>query len=125
MTARPLALTDFLLERIAEDEAVAREAKAEDARIAGIIGYEHEGPDRSFWADLDGARPSVSVGPARVLAEVAAKRNLIQAHRQDGDAPWCMEGCGMRAGGPEWPCDTLYWMAGVYADHPDYQADWA
>ena len=116
-----MTLTDFLLARIAEDEEVARSVETEDARTQYVIGYEHDSPDTSFWADYDGARPSVSVGAGRVLAECAAKRRIVQRYRwtEDhlDDGPTDLAG---------WSDDraTLLNLAAVYADHSDYREEW-
>jgi hypothetical protein len=72
--------------------------------------------------------------PAYVLADVAAKREIIEAHPSGRDHPegplYCLE-CG-----PKWktgkaprdwigyPCDTLRVLALPYADHPDYREEW-
>lgn len=66
-----------------------------------------------------------AAGPARVLAECAAKRRIVEMHSQDTDRDWCLQGCGMRSGWTGYPCDTLKALAAVYDDHPDYRAEWA
>lgn len=120
-----MTLTEFLLARIAEDEAVARSFAA------------HAAPDASGGKLL---RPPVEpVGPAypigallvgveRVLAECEAKRRIVDIHRRGtcstGPADWC-EGCGGEYGeGDPWPCTTLRAGASVYRDHPDYDPAW-
>lgn len=65
--------------------------------------------------------------PERVLAEVAAKRNLIALHTGDGHA--CIkESIGYTVVGwyadPE-PCPTLQLLAAPYADHEDYDPAWS
>ncbi|WP_344277074.1 DUF6221 family protein [Actinomadura napierensis] len=55
--------------------------------------------------------------PARVVAEVRAKRLLLDMHRPDGRG--ACAGCGepAAAGG----CTTVRLLAAPYADHPAYQ----
>ena len=105
-------LKTFLLARIAEDEAEAN----------GQLGAEYY---------TDGAWPEEVA--ARVLAECAAKRAIVDRHRRDpdvqrmiyGDIYPCTE-CGDADDSPmEWPCPTMRILAAVYADHPDYQSEWA
>ncbi|MFI2354696.1 DUF6221 family protein [Streptomyces anulatus] len=61
-------------------------------------------------------------GPARTLREVEAKRRILRAH-----AKWCEGRCEAKY--PEGGFDAAhYWsvkaLAAVYADHPDYLAEW-
>lgn len=68
--------------------------------------------------------------PARVLAEVEAKRQILEAHE-----PWTAENgdvicgrCGRehidgRPGG-HYPCQTLRLLALPHAGHPDYPQEW-
>ncbi|WP_033288267.1 DUF6221 family protein [Amycolatopsis jejuensis] len=77
--------------------------------------------------------------PARVLAEVDAKRRIIELHtprkRHDGDleCPTCVyTGEDEDAGGNRFryvehedaPCETLLLLALPYAGHPDYREEW-
>jgi len=109
-----MTLTEFLLARFAEDEAVAR--KATHQKVAGPShGHWHadswhltngqlEAADRAHIARFD---------PERVLAECEAKRNLITLVESDGtySGDW-MEG------------RALAHLAAPYADHPDYRPEW-
>lgn len=97
-------LTDFLLARIAEDEALAHiSAKRATVHSEGV----EAGEDGGRWADW------LNIPTARVLAECEAKRRQI-AHLirfMEGDyAPWNEE--------------QLQIMAAVYADHHDYRDEW-
>jgi hypothetical protein len=72
--------------------------------------------------------------PARVLAEVQAKRRIIDLHKPrgvEGGPPyrWTCTLCD-HAPVPwdsymEWPCLTMRLLAAPYASHPDYRAEWA
>ncbi len=108
-------LTEFLLDRIAEDEAVARAAATDGY---GAIDWAGEsGPTDVHIARHD---------PARVLADCEAKRRLIAIH---WDFQWSAEpdpdedrtfGCYECHG----PCLILGALAMPYADHPDYRDEW-
>ena len=87
-------ITEFLEARIAEDEAEAQVAKAE---------FTHGGYG--------------CYGPARVLAECAAKRAIVQLQ---GEAT--REGYDNAAA---YLWDALFALASVYRLHPDYQQEWA
>ncbi|MER7131231.1 DUF6221 family protein [Streptosporangium saharense] len=76
--------------------------------------------------------------PARVLREVEAKRRIMGLHQEgvDNDLPddeepdpaagdtRCMV-CAAVGEPPYYPCQTLRILAHPYADHPDYQPEWA
>jgi hypothetical protein len=98
-------LTEFLLARIAEDEDVAQMAPP--------------GP----W--------KVRYGPARVLAECEAKRQIVANTDKSNVERWGgpLDGQASSEDGParaywrgqEYVCSIL---AAVYADHPDYREEW-
>lgn len=120
-------ITEFLLQRIAEDEAVAR------AAIETVTPDSWENPteygnyypeDVTLWNRFT---------PARALAECAAKRAIVELHPvytyTDEEPGYSQElndhVCPM--GQPEGglgPCKTLRHLATVYADHDDYQTEW-
>jgi hypothetical protein len=71
--------------------------------------------------------------PARVLAEVDAKRRILELHAPvndyDPNGPVCST-CG-EAGNPgdetavvRWPCSTVRLVALPYADRPGYREEW-
>lgn len=108
MVGRQVNITEFLLARIAEDEA---EAHAADAR------FDYEGGWRSEHVE-------------RVLRECAAKRAIMDIHSdRDGDCARCSDYAwfAILDGGEheEFPCPTIRHLAAVYADHQDYQPEWA
>jgi hypothetical protein len=141
MTEATLTLTDFLLARLAEDEAAARacaeafpspwevadrgwrvriyaadvpdigdHAEPGDTRAPCVIEVE---PQRHHRELNDGGWLSDRVehiarhDPARVLADVEAKRRIVE---------WDVEQ----------PVDrgVLNILASVYADHPDFREEW-
>lgn len=139
MTTTTLTLTDFLLARIAEDEAVARVATSGPWRYAAgdegedgaVLCAVQRGPDLSsnFVAmtsydglsstscNSDGDGEHIARhDPARVLAECEAKRRIVEecANMPSNVAP---------------PAAAVYHhvcrrLAAVYADHPDYRDEW-
>lgn len=119
-----LSIADFLLARIAEDEtAVKGHAFTVTEWDTGVSKCTHPshrgGYTPTCW------RAEVS---AKVLAECAAKRALIDLHEpyetevltadDEENVTLCRE-CTNHA-----PCDTLRHVATVYADHPDYNPAW-
>jgi hypothetical protein len=122
-----MMLTEFLLARIAEDEAMVRPAVELDIKYGskyfGRYEWEHDG---------------LVVNPARVLAECEAKRRIVELHKPIQPEPChcgkeheplmpaiCGE-CGS-ATHTDWTttpvtalCDTVLILALPYADHADY-----
>lgn len=105
-----LTLTDFLLQRIAEDEAEVQNALA-------LHG------SGTTW------RLGHALDPARMLAECEAKRRIVKGLTQD--APTLHDGMREKVerGAVEWAWSvaregTLANLALPYADHPDYREEW-
>ena len=112
-----MTITEFLLARIAEDEA--------DAHAATSVGFD---PDWTSRPDLTGqpimagkyriATCGESVmahiarhDPARALAECEAKRRIVSLDDLDG-------------GQDDGHVHALRCLASVYADHPDFRDEW-
>ena len=136
-----MTITDFLLARIAEDEAAAR----------GCLEY---GEGRWRWIDPLGkvkqalvderdvtvlpsawgdVYPSVSVAdhiarhdPARTLRECEAKRRIVERHEiiEYRSLEWYSL-TDMKIGEYIEREETLRILASVYSDHPDYSDEWA
>ena len=124
-------MTEFALARLGEDQAVADGllTACRDPRrspdFAGCCG----GPAaEAYWERF---------GPARALADIAMKRELLQGHgpgtlvdesggrwRDDPDnwdPPW------RRCAGHEWaawPCRDARIIVATWSAHPDYKAKW-
>jgi hypothetical protein len=116
-------LVEFLTARLDEDEAAARE-EIESLRYGGRRGGK--------------------LTAARVLADVAAKRQIIELHTGahtcreihtgtysadwPKEAPYGAPGQPWRHAQEEYfedePCPTLRLLALPYADHPDYDQAW-
>lgn len=130
-------LKTFLLARIEEDEAVAREAVDKDGRwhvdqrhpldeavVQGDIHIYDEGGHTAGQA-LHIARHD----PARVLAECAAKRAIVEQAEDATGLDMSVDNdrlVGERDMKVEPYCGDviLAALAAVYADHPDYQKEW-
>jgi hypothetical protein len=144
-------LVAFVRACLDEDERVIRDRWDSDgrARVAtmwtgGEPGYTTVASDHGdgVWiADgrevTDARRVQVLFDPARVLAEVAAKRAIVDLHhRVDDDYPngWPENpSCaGCHAGYDEEPwtehindCPELRILAGIYAGRPGWREEWA
>lgn len=152
-TTQTVTITEFLLARIAEDEAVAHAASPGGWAFNGIesvsggmiydetrtiAGVYYEQPDDhdgrivrhllSDEADRNGEHIARH-DPARVLGECEAKRRIIAEHGDGRSAmaiyaePYCRTCSGDTV--VVLPCRTLGALALPYADHPDYDPTWA
>ena len=103
-------LADFLLARIADDEATAREF------CAVLLSRELEDGPEPFGFEAEGG----PADPVRVLADCEAKRRIVDAWQADASGPL-----------GEWDDYAWYaieWamkcLALPYADHPEYNEVW-
>lgn len=119
-------LTEFLLERIDEDESLAQAAI--DAHRIDHTWDHLAGPDGALFARWN---------PWRVLSACVAKRLIIAAHRDIGagidgraDSGQALKAhvcstCGQfDQYAIEWPCYTLRLLALDWVDHPSYRREW-
>jgi hypothetical protein len=118
-------LVTFLRERLADDQRIAnrtRQASPEwrnfdmdgelrDSANAGTVAYIPHANDRTHIARHD---------PARVLAEVDAKRRII-----DECSEVTVRDDWQYTDAPELAELTLLMLALPYREHPDYQPGWA
>ncbi len=138
-------LVAFLSARLDEDEEVAKAAGPVTGRWCidseGHIQDEETGGGGSAYVAVgpwDGPvheRCAIHIArydPARVLAEVAAKRAILAEHEPE---PWgdphpelsrCAPGHGDGGSGwwTTWPCIEVRAIAAVYSDHPGYRPEW-
>ncbi|MFF2621229.1 DUF6221 family protein [Oerskovia jenensis] len=110
-----MKLTDFLLARIAEDDAAVASALAVSDGPA-TSGHE--------WTTLYDSRhgvfdPEVVMSTARARGECEAKRRIIDEHHPV-DPCDAHDGITLEAV----TCNTLRFLALPYADHPDYDEAW-
>lgn len=130
----------FLEARLAEDQALIE--RNTDGR-----GLDDGFPDYRTYDDTDTRAADDYInrfGPARALAEVAAKRRVLERHhpaaqpnyRFGGTGPiiYTCEGCGYDTNwcGEHEPrtgdindCPELRDIAAIYADHEDYAPKWS
>ncbi|MFJ9448175.1 DUF6221 family protein [Kitasatospora sp. NPDC101235] len=129
-------LVTFLRARLDEDEQAARAATPgpwtvdSETYAAAIHGAGHAdviaggrwGGEASVFESTEDALHIVRHDPPRVLAEVAAKRRILDQHRglESMTGPNCSTCCI-----ESWPCPTLRLLALPYANHPDYRPEWA
>ncbi|KAB2809250.1 hypothetical protein F9L07_19610 [Pimelobacter simplex] len=137
-----MTITEFLLARIAEDEAVAQRALGERYMVDGGLRWGEVGYETV--SDL-------TIDPARVLAECEAKRRIVELHqswpvlveakptfepsdptdlnamtfRMSKQIAWATEQEYRAKFGVEPPsAPMLRALASVYADHPDFREEW-
>lgn len=132
-----MTITDFLLERIAEDEAAANNATGArwvvlsgvNASLVNIDAthvrdekwkYGRFGHIATASHDAAYAEHIARQDPARTLAECAAKRAIVGLHKVGADQ--CDEHNAMFE---SIACPTIRALAAVYKDHPDYKQEWA
>ena len=122
-----MTLTEFLLARIAEDEADARLAmqhfKTGEWTHDGSIYAGHEMDEVVDWVYNEAWAHIARHDPARVLAECEAKRRIVELHGPD--QPYCdLNFSNADHAYFEGPCQNLQLLALPYADHPDYREEW-
>ncbi len=101
-------LTKFLLARIAEDGAVAREAGD-----SGPVTHGRRSELTQVWdRDYGPVEGSIEIDSLRVLAECEAKRQIVEHCDYDHLA--------LSPGDPY----VLQLLALPYADHPDFREEW-
>lgn len=116
-------LVTFLRARFDEDEGQARRA-SEDAGLnwdEPASGLVQTANDLYPLSDSRVSRHIVRHDPTRVLAEVVAKRAMIDAYesRSEVSSDPC-ESCWAQGLG-----EGLRLLAGAYDVHPDYRPEWA
>lgn len=150
-----MTLTEFLLARIAEDEAVARSAE-ERARPPwrATYGRQVETRDDGYLVTPEDEHsystdpPDVVAlhiarhDPARVLAECEAKRQIVELHPiyhgprllavDSSRTDFACERCHATSAIDSESviealgwCETLRFLALPYAGHPEYRTEWS
>lgn len=124
------SITEFLIARIAEDDAVARAAAWVPDPDEPYDDYDNPwAKDHGEFASRGGARFThiLRNDPARVLAECAAKRAIIE---QAAPALNLIGGFQDTVTEREYMLAviakrSIRTLAAVHADHPDYSPEWA
>jgi hypothetical protein len=83
--------------------------------------------DRLWWLAKDAGQWIARHDPARVLAEVDAKRQMLELHHSIELPTEMLDACAeceVTGVYPEYPCRTLRLLALPYAEHPDYREEW-
>lgn len=109
-----MTLTEFLLARLDEDEAAARDAKDRLDPFGKARHFYPDGVGQDDWGVS-----FYNVHPARVLAEVTAKRQIVESCRADYEYAQ-----GRNDDTTEVAEEVLWALALPYADHEDYRAEW-
>lgn len=116
-----MTIIEFLLARIAEDEQRARD-KGADA----MTGQRWKHAPEDVYQEIQG---EILDNARRGLAECAAKRRVVEREGERLREQWRRRSDEHRQTFDEWfraPYgETLRDLASVYADHPDYDPEWA
>lgn len=133
-------IREFLLARIAEDEAAAAKPLTDlpvtrvyhPHTIEGVPGHPGATVETTAHYQMK-AQPvtaTYNADPARVLRECAAKRTILATHRPildpygDPKGATCTMCADSGSNAQGFPCSTVRALAAVYSDHPDYQEEW-
>lgn len=103
-----MTLTEFLLDRIAEDELEVGPAGPDEGA----------GPNGIGWAEVGALSEVLMARPSRVVAECEAKRRIVETliDMEPVEAERRDQVVTLR-----WACGLL---ASVYADHLDFREEW-
>lgn len=113
-----MTLAEFLLARIAEDEAVAQvEKAARDKRRQEMLDAAAHGVSGMFTVNPF-SEPGAPGDPARVLAECEARRRIVEElHDHEDGFRWSTVESNRAK-------TILEYLTLSYADHPDYRQEW-
>lgn len=111
-----LTLTDFLLARIAEDEA-----RAEWVVMLPTVSEFEQGTFRAAFTDLG---EHGWFNPDRVFHESRAKRRIVDLAAQYVKPEDTFDS-GFIGGANHVGYNALRYLAEPYCDHPDYRAEWS
>ena len=117
-------LTDFLLARIAEDEAAVMPPADRDRDDCTVVRRARGDKWIAGGCGKCGLGPCKERGPqgaARVLAKCAADRRIVErlteiASKADDGVTYTWSDTAL--------VDSLRILASVYSDHPDYRDAW-
>ena len=131
-----MTLTDFLLARIAEDEAAAHRFDADLAREFGTPAESLLSSELTLAGSGYMDYPVLTVDSTRVLAECEAKRRIVEKLERrwdEADAAAEDPNLSVRERGSmnrmyssqaTGLASAVRALAEVYADHPDYREEW-
>lgn len=128
-----------------EQDRAAVVADPESLAYPVVVTLGYDGNDEADEELAEGRVEHIARhDPARVLAEVAAKRAIVAMHEQAEKLVWDPRPAGTPVREPRrepagycstcqvedgvihgtWPCDTLKHLATVYSEHPDFNPAW-
>jgi len=131
MTTDTATITDFILARVAEDEAVAMAALREAAytHFGDTAAESLLGLATSEGADDVAVQHFRRHDPARILAQCKATRAIVESYatfRADAGNVERSTLDRVTAGGAAAGLDVaLLALAAVYVDHADHRAEWS
>jgi hypothetical protein len=123
-----ITLVEFLRDRLDEDEQTARAAPPGNWSVWLSTDYPSEFNEQVMADHI------CRFDRTRVLAEVDAKRRIIDLHGPTADGAqcdWCASLCHSRSGlmceqpDAPFPCPTLWLLALPFAGHDDWREEWA
>ena len=103
-----MTITEFLMEQLDRDEERASS------------GWSRMGDGR--WEYTNEGLAVMT--PRAVLADVAAKRAIVELHRPNAEGDLCTMCTETGPDAQGWPCDTVRLLALPYAEHPDFDPSW-
>lgn len=117
-----MKITEFLLARIAEDEAVARRVDSGPPIVQQLqAGIDHENGSLSGWVEVDAGRVLVECEAKRRIVELAGDATSLDMQVDDE----------FRVGPRDMDAEPyigdliLRQLALPYAGHPDFDVEWA
>jgi hypothetical protein len=125
----------FIAARLDEDEARARAVECDqlfDGTGIIVMQTHLDTHTRSVTLPSHVADYTVRFDPARVLAEIAVKRVILEAHdgehycmpAPDGRDYWNHNAGWAEAKDHPQTCPVHRMYAAIYKDHPDYRQEW-
>lgn len=135
--------TAFLTARYDEQEATVNAVSPHGPDGDHLDWAEYSALERRWNQQLHGRKCGWKLGEqlalrcscgagARILADLVSKRALLELHtnENDGECATCAHASGWfgRTGTllPDpYPCETLRHLLAPFADHPDFDPDWA
>jgi len=131
---KTLTLSQFLRDRLFEEQAMAQAAIDDDSGQDG--GFEDEFDRLTKGRAIAGplafeprfaeacARMIIWNTPRRVLEDIMSKRAIVDLHTGTHECTEIQGSCVEYFA--EWePCPTLRLLAAPYRNHPDYNPDWS
>jgi hypothetical protein len=128
MTTSTLTVTEFVLARIAEDEAAAlRRAQDREAEPYWRVDPAVQPPSRD-GRGVTGYLKAESPEDRRVLAQCAAMRKIVVnalVYREKADSEVVESRKFIAQIMAETAEDSLQPLASIWSDHPDWREEWA